>query len=1328
MKYLIILLLCSLKVQGNYGQIQVPFKFSGFENKADSLFGIFQYDSSSVYYSKTASICEHRRDWLACVQNYRLTSNVLLKAGKSDTALYYAVKALDFAEVHFQKNNKKEMFEKSRVFLNLASVKEAKEKYEEALTFCYKALEDGICLGDSKQMANVLNVKGIVLSKLGSTDSALLNIQKALNIRLTHQHNEQAIGESYSCIGQVYERSRKYNEALEYYQKALKIRIVVLGDMHPDVADCNYLIGRLFWRKGEYDKALYYQKIALSIRIKCFGEKHPEVAKSYQSLGLNFRKKGEYDNALIYHQKALNIRIAIYGAMHPEVANSYNNMATVQVDKGEYDKALEYNLKALNIYISAKASDTYLANSYNNIGSIYFNKAEYDKALEYFQLTLKMYINILGETCAEVALINNNIGMSYSEKGEYSAALEYFQKALKIRADMFGEMHPDIASSYNNIGLLYNKKGEYDTALGFHLKALRINITALGEIHPDVALGYSNIGLLYYKKGEYDKALTFHLNALKIGVAVLGEKDSEVANTYNNIGNIYDEEGEYDKALKFYLKGLEIRIAVLGGRHPDVANSFNNIGSIYDKKGEYDKTLDYYQKALQTRISFFGEMHPDVAESYYNIGNLNYHQGKYDKALEFYLKALNIYIKIFDRMHPNIALIYNNMGIIYGAKGENAKAIEYNVEALQIQISAFGEHHPNVATSYNIIGTLYEKNGDFNKALGFYQKALQANLPDFKDTSIYVNPKLVNILSKPVLSASLTRKADALYHLYLNQTNRSFDREISLATYDLAFQLINNMRNEYRNESTKLLLGKNNKGGYITATFEAIEYDKANISQNNAIAFDFMEKGKSATLSAQLNDIEARHFSGIPDTLLNQEKTMEIKMNHYVTEMNKIKSKKGGYDTIRINSIENQYFKISCQYDSLISYFETTFPEYYALKYSNKTATIKEIQSALGNKSALINYFVGDTAIFIAVVTDSVYKIIHVKIDSTFEESVINYYRSIKKADIKKFMAFNHLLYKKLMLPIMPYITQKENFVIIPDDYLWYIPFETLVEDSKYNEDFRTMNYLVKNHSINYHYTASLWLNNIKSPVTYKQNVSNYFIGFAPVFDKPGHGYLLKSSLGIKDTSENSLTYRTIYNDSKSFNPLPYSEIELSSIVKSFEKNKKNAIGFFNEEASKDNFKTNVKYAKYIHLATHGFTNDKNPGLSGLAFAQPKLDKIKNDSIDDGIIYSGEIYNLDLQAQLVVLSACETGIGKMIKGEGMLGLSRGFLYAGASNIVYSLWSVPDKSTNDLMIEFYNNVLKGENFAIALKNAKLNLIRNPDTSFPKHWAGFLLLGK
>jgi tetratricopeptide (TPR) repeat protein len=586
-------------------------------------------------------------------------------------------------------------------------------------------------------------------------DTALDYYNKSLKIRIESlPPNHPDIATSYDNIGSIYYNKGENETALDYYNKSLKIRIESLPPNHLDIATSYNNIGSIYNNKREYDTALDYYNKSLKIKIESLPPNHPNIAKSYNNIGSIYYNKREYDTALDYYNKSLKIVIESLPPNHPDIATSYNNIGSIYDYKGEYDTALDYYNKSLKIVIeSLPPNHPNIATSYNNIGFIYDNKREYDTALDYYNKSLKIRIESLPPNHPDIATSYDNIGFIYDNKGEYETALDYYNKSLKIYQESLPPNHPDIATSYNNIGSIYNNKREYETALDYYNKSLKIYQESLPPNHPDIATSYNNNGLIYNNKREYDTALDYYNKSLKIIIESLPPNHPDIATSYNNIGSIYNNKREYDTALDYYNKSLKIIIESLPPNHPDIATSYNNIGSIYDNKGEYETALDYYNKSLKIYQESLPPNHPDIATSYNNIGLIYKYKGEYETALDYYNKSLKIRIESLPPNHPDIATSYNNIGSIYNNKREYDTALDYYNKSLKIKIESLPPNHPNIAKSYNNIGSIYYNKREYDTALDYYNKSLKIvieslppNHPDIATSynnigSIYYNKR-----------------------------------------------------------------------------------------------------------------------------------------------------------------------------------------------------------------------------------------------------------------------------------------------------------------------------------------------------------------------------------------------------------------------------------------------------------------------------------------------------------------------------------------------------------------------------------------------------------
>jgi len=1077
------------------------------------------------------------------------------------------------------------------------------------------------------------------------------------------------------------------------------------------------------------------------------------LANSYCDLAKNYTDNWEMDSASFYILQAQNIYIKHLGENSLQNSITLYLLGNIYYYSNNYEKALDFFQKSLDIRLKLLGENNiYIVSSYMDIGLVYKDIDELDIALEYYQKALKICSQILEENNSYMSSIYNNMGSVYENKGLYNLAIVYYVKSLNIRIENFGKKSVQVATCYNNIGSVYTSLGEYDKAIKYYNASLNNCLENLDEKNPKIASLYNNFGNVYESKGEYDKSLNYYFKALKLRIEIMGESNVEVATTYNNIGYVFKDKGEFDKALEYFEKALNIRIKIYGEKHSDIAGSYTNIGTIYLSKHDFNTALEYFEKSLEINLDILGEISPEVAIDYNNIGysyqclNLN------QKALEYYIKDLKISYKIYETYNPQLAISYNNIGCVFNLLGRYDESLEYYQKALKIKLNSYNEKHPEIAGTYNNIALVYCNKKEYQKALETYQKAIYSNSTDFVDTiNLSITPGLKNYMDYDDLLTSLYGKAkifaDTTKNLPYFKNLSCLDKlEIALNHFQTCDSLITDVRKEISTQSDKIALGERASDIYKRAvdlmindkwlvineksTEENINHSSLNI---NHLSFHFSERNKSSVLLEALAGSNALKFAGIPTELLEEEQILSTEIANCKTLKNNAAN-----DSI-LNIHSNCLFNLNRTYDSLIVIFETNYPAYFQLKYNNSPIKVEQIQQILDKKTAMLSYFVLDNSIVIYLITKddlSIYKTILI---DNFPEEVNNLCEAIqsnKKTSVflYKDLAFKfyNLLFPDEMLKNKSF-KKIENLIIIPDGALATIPFEALLtenytkewttwEDTDY---FSEMPFAIKKYNISYSYSATLFYNTFPKENNVNIQISNVkdWIAFAPVFDD-----------------------NETLNDGSYINPLPGTLTEVQNIFKIFKKSGLNAETKTHKQANEEFVKSGKLHNyRYLHFATHGFVNTIKPELSGIVLSQDtSLIFDGNEDVfgniaeqNDGFLYQSEIYNLELNADLVVLSACETGLGKIISGEGVIGLTRALLYAGTKNIIVSLWSVSDESTTQLMINFYDNLLNQKPIKVSknlnrfgkdLQIAKLQLIEKGTYAHPFYWSPFILIGK
>jgi CHAT domain-containing protein/tetratricopeptide (TPR) repeat protein len=1004
------------------------------------------------------------------------------------------------------------------------------------------------------------------------------------------------------------------------------------------------------------------------------------------------------------------------------LADSYKSKADSLFKSSQYDSSLIYYDKAAVIYKEQENWENYIYCYYEH-GNCLFRKGEYESAVKIFKDCKALILEKLNEKHIIMIQVLNGLGNSYYRLGDYKKAREYLNKAVMLSEDLeisdYNGASDVISYLYNSLGILEFETGNYPEAKDNFSLSLNYTNEPLNK-----GRTLSNLAIVYSITGYFDKAIDYYEKALKFYYSIPKISKFNIASLYSNMSIALSErKGDYDEALLYQDKALSMFLELYGEAHDNVAIGYYNKGDYLLKKGNLDLALFNFNKALNVfRSVYQTEKHTDVAMSYNSIGEVYERLSNYKKAYEYYEKALSIRLNIFGERHVNVAKGYNNIGSIERIQKNYTDAAEYHEQALAILKNIFGERHPEIAETYNLLGLTYRETGKYDIALKQFQNAIKANVPSFSDGNFNVNPKLDDIISGPKLLETLSYKAETLTKWH-KENKDAGTLKTAFDTYRTISELIDKMRTGHQAEGSKLFLAEKSSETIEEAIETSVQlYNLTGENKYKEAAYFFCERSKARILQEAMNESEARNFSGIPDSLLVKENQLKTDLTFYQNMLQEEKYRKEDIDSLKMNDFENRIFSLNWEYQHLIQDLEINYPKYYKSKYPSKPVEIKNVQNSLAENETLLEYFTGSETIYLFYFSAEDYELIKIDIDKSFQDLVAGFYRSIKKIDMKGLLQYARELYNIIIKPVEHFIADKEKLIIIPDGQLYYIPFESLITKPGENLIFSQQNYLINKYDISYHYSISFI---VDKSINFSGDVNNKgLIGFAPVFNNSTYA----EKLLLKNTRSDDLPqldfneYRFI-TDNNEIRDLPYSEEELKYIIKLFKDKNKPAAGYFYDSATKETLKAEAGNYKYIHLATHSFVNPEKPRFSGILLAKPE-----DSAYSNGILYANEIYNLDLNADLVILSSCESGIGKLVRGEGIMALTRGFLYAGADNIIISLWKVYDKSTALLMKSFYRNVFKNKTYSEALRQAKLDMIQNNATSFPANWSGFIIIGK
>nr|WP_249414486.1 CHAT domain-containing tetratricopeptide repeat protein [Marinifilum caeruleilacunae] len=781
-----------------------------------------------------------------------------------------------------------------------------------------------------------------------------------------------------------------------------------------------------------------------------------------------------------------------------------------------------------------------------------------------------------------------------------------------------------------------------------------------------------------------------------------GIESAKLVPIYVNTGNIYNEILDLFKAQSYYEKALSL---IGDGHSRYLSHINNNLGNNYYNRKEFKVALNYYMKSLSVKKetndrNIFKTLN-GIANCYKNLGN-------FKEADSYYLQSIDIIKSQGDENHYNLGHLYLNYGIFQYKVKNTDNVLKYLQLARDIYESNFGPKHPDVAICLMNIGEFYGDQDQNLTSLNFYQKAIISELDNFVDSTIYTNPTIENIEPQIVILSILKGKANVFSQLY-EEKKQVNDLEFSLETYDLCFDIIDKIRIGYQDEESKLALSSNEKDTYTKAIGIAVKlYEITKDPIYKEKAFKYAERSKAASLMSSLNDVNARNVGGLPVEL--QEEELQLRKD-IASFREKVYEERKNIQPNRekIAEWQGKLFELNEKYDQMVLRFEEDYPKYYELKYKNATIEISDLQSKLDAGETLLEYSISDSTLFTFILTRDSFEVTKKDFDvdslnhhieevrnclktNDFAENSADYYKNYTNSAYE--------LYQTFVAPHEKAIANKK-LIVVPDGKMAYVPFGVLIKDKAdpNRMNYRDLNYLIKSHTVTYHNSATIGFT-IES-AGFSFTTSKSVLAFAPSYK------------GIDD----SILYtERAYRDK--LYPLPYTKEEVNNINNVMEGDL-----YLDDLATEQNFKNHASDYDVLHLAMHTIIDDENPMYSKLVFTQTE------DSIQDGLLNTHEIYNMNFNARMVVLSACNTGDGKLQKGEGVMSLARGFFYAGCPSIIMTLWTVEDQTGSNLMTNFYSYLSQGLKKDEALRQAKLKYLETADPlkSHPYFWSGYVTMG-
>jgi CHAT domain-containing protein/Tfp pilus assembly protein PilF len=1159
-----------------------------------------------------------------------------------------------------------------------------------ALLFTVVA-ESGLAVDSSASAISSLS-----LSEVRSLESLHALQQAQANAASVQQKNWEALAAE---TLQLY-RAAKYAEAETLARRTLDFAEKEFGTDDPLVAVSMNNLASILEAQGKLSGAEPLFRRALEMREKHLGSDHPSVAGSLNSLAVLHRKQGRLDKAEPLLRRALFIQEKHFGPEHPSVATFANNLASVLSDLGRLEEAEALQRLALQIREkNAGSDDESLAVALNNLAGVLTSQGKFALAEPLYRRAIAIQEKTLGPEHPELAGTLSDFAVLLDEQGKPAAAEPLYLRSLAIRRKAFGPDHADVALVLNNLCSLYRTLGRYAEAGENCQLALDTWSRALGPDHPSVADALNNLALLQADQGYYSKVEPNYRRALALREKAFGADHPLVANSLNNLALFYQEQGKYTEAEPLLRRALEIREKAFGPAHPSVATSLNNLAVLCDQQGQVGEAEAHFRRALSITEKAKGPEHADVATSLSNLALLIMRSGNTAEAEAFLLRALSIREKRQGPEHPDVAGVLNNLAGCYRSQRRFAEAEALYQRSLRICETSLGPEHSNTGTALLNLAGFYFSQGDLEKAEPLFSRSLRNLARRFQEHFTYMSEKERLSFLETVSNTfpfyfnfciSSSKKSPALAGDFYNAVLWQKGLVVSSVA-----ELRARMMAAGDTESLRLL-------GDLSAT-------KSRIARLQAEALASRERSRLEmdNLVREANDIE-QQLVRRSASLSSERELARVTWRDIAREL---KSGEAAVEVVRFRVHDGQRWTQQYEYFALIITADTADAPHLVLLGDAKELegtplrSYREMISAEGSFPA---------AKSVKQSNATSVRMSPASLLDAFWNPIVQYLAGIRRIYISLDGVLN-----QISIGILP----ASNTLTLADEYDLRILTST--------RDVLRKRAASKLHS------AALFGN--------------------PAFDWQEPEHLTKAELiakpsGARKAQPWNSENRTRAQLGEELSPLPGTQAEVHTLRRLLRASGWQVQTFVGAQAQEGRLK-NVRSPRLLHIATHGFflpDRKQHPSplesaaqsilhdpmmRSGLYFAganrillggEPASDS------DDGILTAYEASGIDLHGtQLVVLSACETGLGHSVSGEGVFGLRRALQVAGAQSILMSLWAVPDRETQELMSLFYSKLLTGKEEHIALREAqrvmRARVRMRYGKDLPFYWGAFVLVG-
>jgi len=1037
------------------------------------------------------------------------------------------------------------------------------------------------------------------------------------------------------------------------------------------------------FNKGDYTTALALYNIANdSLQIEN-QEDSLQSVKILAQKALVYKSMGQLDSALQILLSVDHTILDKISGRKEEKALAYKNTGDIYLELADFDSAELYLNKSLEQFKGDNTFKTEIEiQTRNSLGVLEQSRTNIDKAATYFTKNLELIEKALGKKTVEYANTLNNLGSLHLEDGDYDLAASYFKDAGFIFNSIYDEYHENNARVYENLGAVAQSRSQYRKADSLYHLAESTYIKSLGEVHPDLLNVYSKLALVKLAEAEYPTAEQYFRKAIELSKSIFGNQSVAYADALSGMGLYYQNTGNLTEAKVNLQKAISIYEEKLGKFHPSYVTSIENLSSIFQSEGDVDKALPLLNEALAMDSIIYGVQHPKYATTLHNLASIYLSNENYQKAENFYEKSLVIDEAVYGIENPIFASTQYNLAVLYQKQGALDKADSLFSKVTKLRREVLTENHPDYIFTLYGWGILKQVENDIDSAYALFNTSVNSYLFLFKEYF-------------PAMSES--EKA-AFYH----KVNPVFEayKDFAIENYQAIPQLKEDLFDLQLTTKAMLLNASSKMRNRIlnSENQELIDLFKSwQDKKEKAIQFYSYTKEELQEQNIDLNELEA--------SINNMEKELSLKSNLFSAGF--------GADSINWRSLQK------------------------SLAPNTGVVEIVRVKKSLKNDSII---YAG------LIVTD------------TMEEPEIAVLQEGRRIEKQYFNAYQNLIKFKLMDNISyenlwEWVDQKipenlDKLFISPDGIYNKININTLYSENldQYlleKEDIRIITSARDLIKSNDDLASVEDLGSESQQNTENQQSESQVFPSLVLIGSPDF------ALG-RSEDEMNLTAQSVglmRNFNGGIPPLPGTKVEINTID-SMTRSNNWAVQKYLEKDASEILIDSITAPNILHIASHGFFKsydvdkkisgaenqgkEENPLLrSGILLSGASIGLAGGlpyeNSFEDGLLTAYETMNLNLDGtELVVLSACETGLGDVKNGEGVYGLQRAFLVAGAENLIMSLWTVNDYTTQLLMTEFYKHWTEGDDKFTAFRKAQMKI--KEEFPQPYYWAAFTIIGE